>query len=115
MSTYSKASDTIQATSISHEINFSSPATELIDITAADSDLTTYAASLRITNEGTSWRTIRVTPLYAVDGTTSASYKDIKIPPSALTIEPLAVRRVWLTGSTTTDLTIQGYVYKTRN
>jgi hypothetical protein len=77
----------------------SAPAENAIALTAAmvaDSDLATYAKSFRVYNMSAAAIVVAVTPLHADDGakvsfTIGAGEKE--------TI-PLAVRRVWSTGST---------------
>jgi hypothetical protein len=74
----------------------SSPATQCAPITPSDTtNLTHYAKALRVFVPGAlAQATVRVTPLHATSDTAvTLTYA------AGVTIEPLAVRKVWSTGT----------------
>ena len=83
------------------------PATAAMAITPNDTtDLAIYAKAIRVLNTGSTSATLRVTPVnHTADDASGAI--DLIFPPG-LWVEPLAVRRIWSTG---TGATISAIAY----
>ena len=62
-------------------------------------DIATYAKALRVWNGSSAAVTLMVTPLMAASDLAAAAVP-ITVPAGAVMLEPIAVRRVWSTGST---------------
>jgi hypothetical protein len=92
---YDKTKDSFASSSAS----FSAPARQCVLVTPSDSqDLAVYAKALRIyvpTSVAGGVATVKVTPLQAAN---DADTVTLRVPPG-ISVEPLAVRQVWSTGT----------------